>query len=68
MCPARDAEQSVSASHYKWYTRPRCIVLNLCFWFRPGISQSLGFELVTDVLPDRAAGVLSACHELEKIA
>ena len=53
---------------YKLYSRPPCIVLNLCFWFRPGLSQSLGFEPVTDVLPDRAARVLSACQELEKVA
>ena len=45
-----------------------CIVLNLCFWFLPGLSQSLGFEPVTDVLPDSAARVLSACQELEKVA
>ena len=41
---------------------------NLCFWFRPGLSQSLGFEPETDVPPDRAARVLSACQELEKVA
>ena len=56
------------ARHYKLYSRPPCIVLNLCFWFRPGTSQSLGFERVTDVPPDRAASVLSACQELEKVA
>ena len=55
------------ASHYKLYSLPRCIVLNLCFWFGPGISLSLGFERVTDVPPDRAAHVLSACQELEKV-
>ena len=43
-------------------------VLNLCFWFRPGIGQSLGIKPVTDVPPDRAARVLSACQELEKVA
>ena len=40
------------------------------FWFLPGISQSLGFERVTDVTLDRAgcaASVLSACQELEKV-
>ena len=56
------------ARHYKLYSRPPCIVLNLCFWFRPGIGQSLGIEPVTDVPPDRAARVLSACQELEKVA
>ena len=56
------------ASQYKLYCQPLCIVLNLCFWFRPGLSQSLGFEPVTDVPPDRAARVLSACQELEKVA
>ena len=55
------------SSHYKFYSLPPCIVLNLCFWFRPGISQSLGIEPVTDVPPDRAARVLSACQELEKV-
>ena len=54
------------ASHYKLYYQPPCMVLNLCFWFRPGISQSLGFERVTDKSPDRAARVLSA--DLEKVA
>ena len=44
--------------------RPPCIVLNLCFWFLPGLSQSLGFEPVTDVPPEYAARVLSACQEL----
>ena len=64
------------ALQYKWYCRPPCIVLNLCFWFlnlcfwfRPGItsSQSLGFERVTDVLLDRATRVLSACQELGRV-
>ena len=70
-CPSsvlRAAPQSVSASPYKLYSRPPCIVLNSCFWFRPGIGQSLGIEPVTDVPPDRAARVLSACQELEKVA
>ena len=57
----------VCASHYKLYSRPRCIVLKFCFWFWPGISQSLGFERVTDVPPDRAVRVQSAYQELEKI-
>ena len=30
--------------------------------------QSLGIEPVTDVQQDRAASVLSACQELEKVA
>ena len=63
-CRVCAAPKSVSV--YKLYSRPPCIVLNLCFWFRPGLSQSLGFEPVTDVLPDRAARVL--CQELEKVA
>ena len=70
-CPSsvlRAAPQSVSASPYKLYSRPPCIVLNLCFWFRPRIGQSLGIEPVTDVPPDRAARVLSACQELETVA
>ena len=58
---------SSAASPYKLYSRPPCIVLNSCFWFRPGIGQSLGIEPVTDELPDRAARVLSACQELEKV-
>ena len=53
---------------YKLYSRPPCIVLNLCFWFRPGLCQSLRFEPVTDVPQDRAARVLSACQELENVA
>ena len=70
-CPSSvlclSALQSVSAcQHYKQYSRPPCIVLNLCFWFQPGISQSLGFELVTDVPPSRASRCSSACHQLEK--
>ena len=60
--------QQHRALHYKLYSRPPCIVLNLCFWFRPGLSQSLGFGPVIDVPPDRAARVLSACQELEKVA
>ena len=56
------------ALQYKLYILPPCIVLNLCFWFRPGLSQSLGFEPVTDVPSDRAASVLSTCLELEKVA
>ena len=56
------------ASQYKWYSRTPGIVLILCFWSRPGLSQSLGFEPVTDVSPERAAHVLSACLELEKVA
>ena len=59
---------SQCVQHYKLYNRPPCIVLYLCFWFRPGISQSMGFEPVTNVPPDRAASVLSACQELEKAA
>ena len=54
------------ASHYKLYSRPPCVVLNLCFWFRPGISHSLGFERVTDVSPARASRCSSACHQLKK--
>ena len=59
--------QCQCALHYNLYSRPPCIVLNMCFWFRPGISQSLGFKRVTDVPLDRAqaASVLSACQELE---
>ena len=53
---------------YKLYIRTPCIVLNMCFWFRPGLGQSLGFEPVTDVPQDRAASVLSSCQELEKVA
>ena len=53
--------QCQCAAQYKLYSLPPCIVLNLCFWFWPGISQSLGFERVTDVLPDRAARVPFAC-------
>ena len=53
---------------YNMCNWPPCIVLNLCFWFRPGLSQSLGIEPVTDVPPDRAARVLSACQELEMVA
>ena len=45
------------ALHYKLYSLPRCIFLNLCFWFLNGISLSLGFELVTVVPPDRAVHV-----------
>ena len=63
--------QSVSvprcALQYKFYSLPPCIVLNLCFWFQPGIGQSLGIEPVTDVQQDRAVRVLSTCHELEKV-
>ena len=68
-CPLSVLRLSVlqSVSVYKLYSRPPCIVLNLCFWFRPGLSQSLRFEPVTDVPPDRAARVLSACQELEKV-
>ena len=51
---------------YKLYSRPPCIVLNLCFWFRPGISHSLGFDPVTDVPPARASPCSSACQQLEK--
>ena len=54
------------ASHYPLYSRPPCIIFNLCFWFRPGISQSLGFERVTDVPPTSASRCSSACHQLEK--
>ena len=70
LCCVCAALQSVScqARHYKLYSLPPCIVLNLCFWFRPGISQLLGIESVTDVQPDCAAHVLSACHKLEKVA
>ena len=53
------------ARHYKLYSRPPCIVLNLCFWFRPGISQSLGLECVTDA-PARSSRCSSACDQLEK--
>ena len=56
------------ASQYKLYSRPPCIVLNLYFWLRPGLSQSLRFESVTDVPQDRPARVLSTCLELEKVA
>ena len=59
---------AASLVHYKLYSQPPCIVLNLCFWFRSGMNQSLGFERVTDVPPDRAARVLSAHQELEKAA
>ena len=31
---------------YKLYSRPPCIVLNLCFWFRPGLCH----------------GIMSRCH------
>ena len=55
-------------SQCKLYSLPPCIVLNLCFWFWPGTSQSLGLERETDMLPDRAARVLSACQELGKVA
>ena len=68
LCCVCAAPQSESASPYKLYSRRPCIALNLCFWFRPGISQSLGFEPVSDVPLDRAARVLSACQELEKVA
>ena len=54
------------ASHYKLYSRPPCIVSNLCFSFRPGISHLLGFEPVTDVPPARASRCSSACQQLEK--
>ena len=56
------------AQHYKLYCQPPCKVLNLCFWFRPGISQSQGIEPVTDVPQDRAARVLSTFQELEVVA
>ena len=46
-------------------TRPPCIVLNLCFWFRPGTCQSLGFERATDVPPARTSRCSSTCHQLE---
>ena len=68
LCCVCAALQSVSASPYKLYSRPPCKVLNLCFWFWPGLSQSLGFEPVTDVSPDRAACLLATCKELEKVA
>ena len=58
--------QCQCASHYKLYCRPPCIVLNLCFLFRPGISHWLGFDPVTDVPPARASHCSSACHQLEK--
>ena len=54
------------ASHYKLYSRPRCIVLNLCFLFLTGISQSLGFERVTDMPPASTSRCSPAAHELEK--
>ena len=54
------------ASHYKLYSRSPCIVLNLCFWFWLGISQSLGFERVADVPPASASRCSSCCHQLEK--
>ena len=60
-CPSLE-----SVSVYKLYSRPPCIVLNLCFWFRPGISHSLGFDPVTDVPPARASRCSSACQQLEK--
>ena len=67
-CPSSvlrlSAPQSVSV--YKLYSLPPCIVLNLCFSFRPGISHSLGFDPVTDVLPARASRCSSACQQLEK--
>ena len=66
-CRVCAALQSVSASHYKLYSRPPCTVLNLCFFFRPGLGQSLGIEPGTDVPQDRAACVLSVCQELEKV-
>ena len=52
------------ASYYKLYSLPRCIVLNLCFWFLPGISQSPGFERVTDVPPDHGVRNLKLPHEI----
>ena len=60
-CPSLE-----SVSVYKLYSRPPCIVLNLCFWFRPRISNSLGFDPVTDVPPARASRCSSACQQLEK--
>ena len=60
-CPSRE-----SVSVYKLYSRPPCIVLNLCFWFRPGISHSLGFDPVTGVPPARASRCSSACQQLEQ--
>ena len=68
-CPSSvlclSALQSVSV--YKLYSRPHCIVLNLCFLFRPGISHWLGFDPVTDVPPARASHCSSSCHQLEKV-
>ena len=63
VCPFNQCQHAL---HYKLYSRPPCIVLNLCFSFRPGISQSLGFERVTDVPPARASRCSSACHQLGK--
>ena len=58
--------QCQCAPHYKLYSRPPCIVLNLYFWFRPGLSQSLGFEFVTDVPPDRAAACCQRVRNLKR--
>ena len=67
-CVCLPFNQCQRASHYKLYSQPPCIVLNLSFWFLPRISQSLGFESVTDVLPASAIRCTgsSACHQLEK--